>query len=137
MDAWPQKGISNVERNADIQALLQAMADQRTEEQIAEFMEAEEGDCEANDDEDDADEDEEEDEDDDEEVGGCPLDVVYTIVAEQSCPATALLDDGWVCTSVVEAYALRTGLPFDTVLECLDIWVALDIMSYNESRSKI
>ena len=94
MDAWPQKDTSNVERNADIQA--------------------EEGDREANDDEDDADEDEEEDEDDDEEVGGCPLYVVYEIVAEQSSRATALLDDVWVCTSVFEAYALRTGLPFDT-----------------------
>ena len=88
MDAWPQKVTSNVERNADVQA--------------------EEGDCEANDDEDDADEDEEEDEDDDEEVGGCPLDtiynpsdVVYEIVAEQSSREPALLDDGWVSTSVV------------------------------------
>ena len=117
MDAWLQKDISNIERHADIQA--------------------EEGDCEANDDEGDADEDEEEDADDDEEVGGCPLDVVYEIVAELSSRATARLDDGWVSTFVVEAYALRTGLPFDTVLESLDIWVALDIMSYNENCSKI
>ena len=123
MDAWPQKDISKVERNADIQALLQAMADQLTEEQIAEFMKAEEGDCEANDDEDDADEDEEEDEDDDEEVGGCPLDIIYNpsdivyeIVAEQSSREPALLDDGWVSTSVVAAYALRTRLTFDNVL---------------------
>ena len=38
------------------------------------------------------------------EFGDCPLDVVYEIVAEQSSREPALLDDGWVRSSVVVAY---------------------------------
>ena len=55
----------------------------------------------------------------------CPLDIVYEIVADLCSRAPALLDDGWVCTSVVVAIALRTGMPKDFVFESLDFWETL------------
>ena len=70
-------------------------------------------------------------------VGACrasnPLDAAYEIVAELS----ALHDGGWVCATDIAAMADHEGLPIGIVLECVDSWVCLGIMCYNQDRSHV
>jgi hypothetical protein len=68
---------------------------------------------------------------------GNALDVVYELVAELSNRAPTWPYGGWICTSVVADNAQKIGMSTDVVFECLDIWVALDVLTFDEDGSQV
>ena len=66
-----------------------------------------------------------------------PLDIVYEIVAEQSCRKEVQENAGWVSVAVCSELAFHRGLEPIEIFENIEHWVSLGVMTVHADGTKI